>query len=520
MAPTPLKRIRESLNRGEVGDGAPGGQRGVVSAVSSPTMRALEERAERFTIEKAEAERRLAEAERRLRAAIEEMHNKRAHGGKNPRGIYLWDGNHPLCQHSDSCFAHGVGSLFQSFLLAYGVRVGIGVLIRALRLVRNHPSSVLDFQLLLSEKNLIVREEACRTGMLFGGFTGLYHLTRCLLRRLKGRETPMHTFVAGTVAGVSLFSLDDRARRRALALYLLARVGQHSATKAQSFHEDVSAARNVDSINRCIHIPFYLALTFVPSVALNFGKFSHEPSQTIIQATRSAMRSTCFLSCFVGIYQGIICFHRKFANRDHKAVYYIAGLLASVSLFIEKKSKRAELALYTLPRAADSLWYILINRHIIPDVAYGEVALFCVCMGGLMYFHEHEPNTMAKMLRILISRFVCSKSPRLSTLNSLSSHRSSGGPGPTAGANADETADRESSGASDDSPRWDITADNSESEIAGEVDKNESTPPLRKAPVSAQQKGKDGVPLREQLLYAQSQAQASEKLKSEIFQGL
>ncbi len=33
-------------------------------------------------------------------------------------------------------------------------------------------------------------------------------------------------FVAGTIAGLSVLSLDDSSRRRTFALYLLARVGQ------------------------------------------------------------------------------------------------------------------------------------------------------------------------------------------------------------------------------------------------------------------------------------------------------
>lgn len=47
-------------------------------------------------------------------------------------------------------------------------------------------------QLLLSEKDLIVREEACRIGLLFGGFTGAFHAMRCLLRRTRNKETPMN----------------------------------------------------------------------------------------------------------------------------------------------------------------------------------------------------------------------------------------------------------------------------------------------------------------------------------------
>ena len=47
-----------------------------------------------------------------------------------------------------------------------------------------------DLQQLVSEKDLIVREEACRVGLLFGGFTGSYHALRCFLRRFRKKETP------------------------------------------------------------------------------------------------------------------------------------------------------------------------------------------------------------------------------------------------------------------------------------------------------------------------------------------
>lgn len=50
-------------------------------------------------------------------------------------------------------------------------------------------------QLLLSEKNLIVREEAVRNGLLFGGFSGVYHAMRCMLRRYLDRDMPSHSYV-------------------------------------------------------------------------------------------------------------------------------------------------------------------------------------------------------------------------------------------------------------------------------------------------------------------------------------
>jgi hypothetical protein len=71
----------------------------------------------------------------------------------------------------------------------------------------------------------------------------------------------------------------------------------------------------------------------------------------------------------------VICLHRKVATRDHKLVYWIAGGISALSVLLEKKSRRAELALYVLPRAGDSLWYILVNRHLLPNIRNAEVLL-------------------------------------------------------------------------------------------------------------------------------------------------
>lgn len=84
------------------------------------------------------AERRLREAEERLRDAIEELQRRQ----RRERGL------HPPCDHADeSCVANAIGNLCQSFLLSYGVRVGIGILLRAFKLARRQSySSLLDLK--------------------------------------------------------------------------------------------------------------------------------------------------------------------------------------------------------------------------------------------------------------------------------------------------------------------------------------------------------------------------------------
>ncbi|RRT42164.1 hypothetical protein B296_00057324 [Ensete ventricosum] len=62
------------------------------------------------------AERRLREAEERLREAIEEL-QRHHHATQNDS---FGDGK-PCCDHADeSCIAHAIGNVCQSFLLSYG----------------------------------------------------------------------------------------------------------------------------------------------------------------------------------------------------------------------------------------------------------------------------------------------------------------------------------------------------------------------------------------------------------------
>ncbi|KAK8287339.1 hypothetical protein V6Z11_D07G051500 [Gossypium hirsutum] len=459
----------------------------------------------RLSAENAEAERRLREAEERLREAMEELHRRQRKAAC---------GDSPPCDHADdSCVANAIGNLCQSFLLSYGVRVGIGILLRGFKLARGKSySSLLDLKQLVSEKDLIVREEACRIGLLFGGFTGSYHALRCLLRKRRKKETPLNAILAGCIAGLSILALDDPNRRRTLSLYLLARVAQcayNSAKSKNKFHlwgshwrhgdsllfflacaqvmyafvmrpeslpksykdfiqktgpvaapvykavrescrggpvdvESISAYLNSrgksDTVkveefpsiipcsiihpdtNSCLGhnakaasatfrktFPLYFSLTFVPFVVLHLQKFMDTPGRACWLAVKGAVQSTSFLSAFVGIFQAVICLHRKIALQDHKLVYWVAGAMSGLSVLLEKKARRGELALYVLPRAGESWWYILVNRHLLPDVKNAEVALFCACMGGIMYYLEYEPDTMAPFLRGLIRRFLTSR---------------------------------------------------------------------------------------------------------------
>lgn len=166
-------------------------------------------------------------------------------------------------------------------------------------------------------------------------------------------------------------------------------------------HVGASAAA---TFRKCF--PFYLSIHLVPFAVLNAAKALRDPVGTVMRASAATMRSTAFISAFVGLYMGTVCVHRNVVGKDHRALYYLAGISAASSLFIEKKSRRAELALYLMPRALDSLVATLAGKRMLPAVPHAELLLFCAVSGGLMHLYENEPHTLAGFLKWTIRRFV------------------------------------------------------------------------------------------------------------------
>ena len=165
-----------------------------------------------------------------------------------------------------------------------------------------------------------------------------------------------------------------------------------------------AAAASADTFRKCF--PFYLSIHLVPFCVLNAAKALRNPVGTVTTAMGATIRSTTFISAFVGSYMASICGLRWLrGGKEHRAAYYAAGIVAGSMLFIEKKSRRGELALYLLPRAADSLVATMAVKRLVPNVPHADLLLFAIVSGGLMHYFENEPETLAGFLRSGIARF-------------------------------------------------------------------------------------------------------------------
>mmetsp|Transcript_12483 Transcript_12483/g.45513 ORF Transcript_12483/g.45513 Transcript_12483/m.45513 type:complete len:520 (+) Transcript_12483:191-1750(+) len=150
-----------------------------------------------------------------------------------------------------------------------------------------------------------------------------------------------------------------------------------------------------------VHFPIFL----VPFCIFNHKRALAKPIHTLSTAAVSAVRSSTFLGLFVGLYMCTVCVQRNTMKRDHKSLYYIAGMVAGLAIAVEKPSRRQELTLYVLPRALDSLYMLLRDRKLLAAVPYGEAFLFCACGGGLLAFWEREKHNVSPLVRSIVDHF-------------------------------------------------------------------------------------------------------------------
>lgn len=138
--------------------------------------------------------------------------------------------------------------------------------------------------------------------------------------------------------------------------------------------------------------PIYGALHFVPMMLFKRNEFFKNPSHRLGRASWATVRSSAFLATFIATFQSMyshhpfiscltflhlfiawFCYknyiHRvlssqtlvKFPQRVidiflSKYSYAFGGFLGALSLFVEEKRRRGELAMYVLPKGLESAW--------------------------------------------------------------------------------------------------------------------------------------------------------------------
>ncbi|KAJ3162027.1 hypothetical protein HDU86_005725 [Geranomyces michiganensis] len=159
-----------------------------------------------------------------------------------------------------------------------------------------------------------------------------------------------------------------------------------------------------------IIVPVYASLNLVPMVLLKMKSFLRRPVPLTKHALFNAGRSSVFFATFVASYQFYACRYRDLVKAniipgDSRYAYWLFGLLAGGSIFIEQRSRRSDLAIYVLPRAIESLYTVMRHRNFAPRIKYFEIFMFSMGMGCIISFFQTEPKAVSGVLQRIIRRF-------------------------------------------------------------------------------------------------------------------
>lgn len=91
---------------------------------------------------------------------------------------------------------------------------------------------------------------------------------------------------------------------------------------------------------------------------------------------------------------------------ERKETMWAIGFSTCLSLFAEEKRRRAELAMYCLPKALESAWFTARKRSWVPIVPFGEAILGAAGMAMVMDAYKHKPSALSGVVSRLMYQLV------------------------------------------------------------------------------------------------------------------
>ncbi|KAI9022769.1 hypothetical protein CLU79DRAFT_804209 [Phycomyces nitens] len=158
-------------------------------------------------------------------------------------------------------------------------------------------------------------------------------------------------------------------------------------------------------------MPVYGTLHFVPLFLLRTKSVLESPAKMLSRTAINTIKSGAFLATFVTVYQMQVCTHRKLVDlgittANSKYFHFMYGFVCSyISIFIEDKKRRSELALYVLPKAIQSLYLIAYQRRLIFKLKHFEVLMSSAAMAIIMSFYQDEPDVLSTFVRKIMVQF-------------------------------------------------------------------------------------------------------------------
>jgi hypothetical protein len=169
--------------------------------------------------------------------------------------------------------------------------------------------------------------------------------------------------------------------------------------------------RLISSFKRCFLM--YFPVHLLPTLLFRIQKVFDDPLHFLMTTLKNTLQSSCFLTTFILALWMSVCFWRNTLQADRLIGPLMGSFLCGFSIFIEKKSRRMELALYCVPRALNSIFEKFLDFYKIKEnkdrlgkrVQIGTI-LFSLGLGLISYSLESGHQVMGSSIRNVMLYFL------------------------------------------------------------------------------------------------------------------
>ncbi|KAH8926836.1 hypothetical protein BT69DRAFT_1330987 [Atractiella rhizophila] len=166
--------------------------------------------------------------------------------------------------------------------------------------------------------------------------------------------------------------------------------------------------------------PVYASLHFIPPILLRRKAFLKDPMHFLWRSLKGSIRSSSFLGGFCAVYIGLYCSRIGVTQSDYfknlptivqkfftaKLYWWFCGFCTCFALFFEEKKRRAELAMYVIPKAMESAWSMARRKRYVPFVPGGEVILSSIGMSLIMSVYKMDPKQLSSLVVTTVYQLV------------------------------------------------------------------------------------------------------------------
>lgn len=86
--------------------------------------------------------------------------------------------------------------------------------------------------------------------------------------------------------------------------------------------------------------------------------------------------------------------------------FWALAFSVGLSLIVEEPRRRAELAMYVLPRGLESAWSMMRGRGYVPFIPFGDVVLSASALSMVMATYQNDPEHLSGLVRRVLYQFI------------------------------------------------------------------------------------------------------------------